>query len=84
MYNPSKEADKSEKRFPLRLSWDWSPRSYKATNTIPEKETQTIKALRKLNFTSSNKIIPNMYTKILEVLQSTVELETDAEERPEL
>ncbi len=66
------------------MSWDWSPRSDKATNTIPEKETQTIKALRKLNFTSSNKIIPNMYTKILEVLQSTVELETDVEERPEL
>jgi hypothetical protein len=56
--------------------------SERATNTIPEKETQTIKAFRILNFTSSKRRIPNMYTNMLEVLQRTVELDTDVDDKP--
>lgn len=49
---------------------------------MPEKDTHTTRALIKLNLTSFNRNIPNTYTKMLEVLQSTVELETDVDDNP--
>ena len=52
--------------------------------TIPAKEINTVNAFIILNLTPGRRQSPIIYTKMLEVLQSTVELETAVEDSPEL
>lgn len=74
----------SDWRFCDPSSLELYSESEKVISTMPEKDISTVMALLISNFTPGSRQRPITYTKILDVLHKTVELETAVEDNPAL